>query len=235
MDKVHFKSKEYFEEESEFNSESLALYEKKYLDEETEKHHKRKLSYTLFRASVEQVYLRYSCGADKKELTHLLIAVLRSLRIYLNENQLDSYEIESLSDYSHVVRLISLAFLLEVDIELFGEFKTLLTKSVNDKFISKIIEFKECKEQSATAFVYPDQYQKLYEVLLSKDASSISKYLKTKYYRSFRDAYWYDTHKKEDSGFFGYWCFEVAAFVKGLGFSITEDLRESPFFPERLL
>ena len=46
-------------------------------------------------------------------------------------------------------------------------------------------------------------------------------------------AYWHDSHLNKDTGYFGYWCFELAAFVKALG--IPDDaFADNPFYPRDL-
>lgn len=42
----------------------------------------------------------------------------------------------------------------------------------------------------------------------------IDKFLKG-YYKGMKNAYWHDSHLGEDACYFGYWCFELAALVKG--------------------
>jgi len=54
------------------------------------------------------------------------------------------------------------------------------------------------------------------------------------YYAQMGQAYWHDTHPPRGKGFFGYWCFELAAFAKGYAMP-TEKFQDHPLFPKDLL
>jgi hypothetical protein len=46
--------------------------------------------------------------------------------------------------------------------------------------------------------------------------------------------YWHDKHTIKGVGFFGYWCFEVAAFVRKLGIN-DEPFADNPYYPRDLV
>ena len=54
------------------------------------------------------------------------------------------------------------------------------------------------------------------------------------YYDGMQDAYWHNTHLSDDSGYFGYWCFELAAFVRELRIN-DATFADSAFFPRNLV
>ena len=47
-------------------------------------------------------------------------------------------------------------------------------------------------------------------------------------------AYWHDRHLSDDSGYFGYWCFELAAFVRELRID-DATFADSAFYPRDLV
>ena len=72
--------------------------------------------------------------------------------------------------------------------------------------------------QGAHGFEDPKPYQALLEAVNARGEQQIKliqKFL-SGYYAGMRKTYWYDSHLGENAGFFGYWCFELAAFVKAL-------------------
>ena len=75
------------------------------------------------------------------------------------------------------------------------------------------------------------------EIIKKKDNLNLEKelkeYLNEDWYSGFKDYSWYDSHKAKGFGFFGYWCFSIAAIVK------IEDLNldffsSSLYFPKQL-
>lgn len=54
------------------------------------------------------------------------------------------------------------------------------------------------------------------------------------YYDELDKAYWHGTHWRDGAGFFGYWCFELAAFVKLLGMEDTS-FAAHPMYPRDLV
>ena len=82
-----------------------------------------------------------------------------------------------------------------------------------------------------------EQFGKLKEIIKKKDNLNLEKelkeYLNEDWYSGFKDYSWYDSHKANGFGFFGYWCFSIAAIVK------IEDLNldffsSSLYFPKQL-
>lgn len=233
MKKTHFRNNEYFSKNRNFNEDALLEYAAVFNDKATKELHRKRLSYSMYFKSVELLVLGYSCYEPSEKLLKRLTNVCHYSKQYLAQYERSSFEIESTSDFSLITWVISIAILLDVEDDLFDELVRLLVFQSGDIFLKALVNLKKQVDMKAEQFLFPKQYEKLYEILLTKEPIKIAQYLEKKYYTSFKNTYWYDTHLKDDSGFFGYWSFEIAAFVKKMG--IDDWLfRNSIYYPERL-
>ena len=51
-------------------------------------------------------------------------------------------------------------------------------------------------------------------LFFAEDKHSVISRVLSDWYKNHKDAYWYDSHKSKNNTYCGYWCFEIAAFVK---------------------
>jgi hypothetical protein len=54
------------------------------------------------------------------------------------------------------------------------------------------------------------------------------------WYDGMEAAYWHGSHTGSDAGYFGYWCFELAAFVKQLGIN-DSTFADNLYYPSDLV
>jgi hypothetical protein len=95
-----------------------------------------------------------------------------------------------------------------------------------DSLVFFLIGEKDKKRKSAVP-----AYQKLYEITqMSKEEAekSIKKYLEG-WYQMNKNAPWYNNHLR-DSGYSGYWAWEVAAVVKIMGLD-DSSFKNNPYYP----
>ncbi len=86
--------------------------------------------------------------------------------------------------------------------------------------------------KSMPPIIWPGTYGRLNRALDAKGQlrdKMINDFLK-EYYQGMRNAYWYGTDKLDDGGYFGYWCFELAAFVRLLDIS-DDAFANNPYYP----
>jgi hypothetical protein len=80
--------------------------------------------------------------------------------------------------------------------------------------------------------LWPEAYQPLFDCFNAgaDDRSQQLESFVSGWYRSMRDAYWYDNHKNKHDVYFGYWCFEAAAVGKMLEIDDGR-LKDHPNYP----
>jgi hypothetical protein len=84
--------------------------------------------------------------------------------------------------------------------------------------------------------VYPEPYGLLLQALDAtgeERTQGIQKFLAS-FYDGMRGAYWHGSHASDDTGFFGYWCFELAAFVKAMAIDDSA-FADNRYYPRDLV
>ena len=96
-------------------------------------------------------------------------------------------------------------------------------------------DFTDQPEHFRLAQLHPRPYKLLFDVVQANPESRprlIRGYLDG-YYKQSRGAYWWGSHEL-GSPYVGYWCFEVAAFVKKLGIDDSA-FADNPYYPRDIV
>ena len=154
--------------------------------------------------------------------------MLRRLAEYQQDAGSGAHHFRHFDAYVFALWIVSLGVLLEVTDEEFRLAVDLLGNRGGDALFDRLVALRIPARTRATELLYPHVYRPLYEALVAEGArrAVLIQIFLDRWYAGMSDTYWHDSHLAEDTGYFGYWCFELAAFVKALGV----DDRSSPTF-----
>lgn len=155
------------------------------------------------------------------------------------------YDQYILSAYDEMLWMLSLGYLLDAPEQ---DFKKLVEVIDRDKVKDKLFEFiisaklkdrAAIKEESYREFFgVPETFAKLRESIDEPDKAKAEKlihdFLKRDWYKSHKDAGWYNSHKSKHDTYFGYWSFESAAVVKIKGLDDTS-FRDNQYYPKAFM
>ena len=148
--------------------------------------------------------------------------------------------------YSEILLVISLGVLLNSEHKTFELISSKVQESGKTDWLcnylinSRIpeVEYESCK------LLWPKDYLGLQQIVQksTKKAEDMFKYLSKSWYKSNKDAAWYDRHKREKdekfdydrSTYYGYWSFESGAVAKILGLD-DPILKDTPYYPYDLV
>lgn len=107
-------------------------------------------------------------------------------------------------------------------------------ENINDWFFNFLLSDEGSNPELIEGELHePERYQTLKKAICTSNKQLLVQYLEKEWYGHFKDYGWYDSHKltrKSQSIYFGYWCFEVAAVMKKLGWNDSE-LIEQSYYP----
>ncbi|KAB8140678.1 DUF1911 domain-containing protein [Chloroflexia bacterium SDU3-3] len=169
----------------------------------------------IFRYRLSHLIARYSRGDAIASLGAEFPAIVDALAAYLATP--DSYGI-ALEFYEHYVScmwLVSLATLLHVDDALFDRLLGLLNQGGRDMLFDRLVAYRRPGGELCPDLLHPLPYTSLAMALSSAEPrrGELLRMFLGQYYPSAAKLSWHDLHLRSSEKFFGYWSFEVAAFV----------------------
>jgi hypothetical protein len=231
-----FKEQAYFDEQVRYNAEMLKKFNDVIENPNTAVEHGRNLLHTVFRRQLEQLITRYSRGETVEHLKESFPQIVDALIAYQEEPGHADYNFQEFDAYIYALWLVSLAILLDIDDNYFNKLVRELNNDGRDAVYEKLVSLRLSGRPEISEILYPKPYKLLFDALNTtgiEQIGLIKKFL-TQYYKGMKKAYWYDSHLGEDAGFFGYWCFELAAFVKMLNID-DSSLLDNIFYPRDLI
>lgn len=231
-----FRDQRYFDEQVEYNARKLVEFRAIIADPGTAPDHRRQLRHTVFRRELEQLVARYSRGEPVSELRTAYPRVVAALAEYQAQAGREAHDFGHFDAYVLALWIVALGILLDVDDVTFHRAVEELDNAGRDAIFDRLVALRVGGRAPARALLYPDPYAPLLEAL---DASGTTRTVLIRrfldgYYEGMRGAYWHDSHLGEDAGYFGYWCFELAAFVKVLRIDDSA-FAASPYYPRDLV
>lgn len=220
------KSKEYFEEYINDQLEGITTFKKSF-KASNDSEIKEEYCELIIEFYIDLISSFYSKGATKEELKSLLIELLPYFEY-----------VEFYDAYVEALWILSLCYLLEIDSSKLEFLKKRIKENEYDDFVvSSILNtiFKE--EKIKTNINWKRPYAKLISVLEQKEKADIKvleNYLKKSWYTGHSDSAWYDTHKRKNNAYAGYWSFESAAIVKMFGLD-DSSLKGIDYYPYDLV
>ena len=199
-----------------------------------EPEHRRRLRHTVFRREVELLVARYSRGDPPDKLREALPSVIRAFAAYQQQAGRAAHDFSHFDAYVYALWIASLAILLEVPDAELRVAVDLLDNEGRDALFDRLVALRVAGRAAASTLMYPQPYRPLFEALDASGEARTKLILEflNGYYAGISGAYWHNSHLGEDTGYFGYWCFELAAFVKALKIS-RRRIRRQPLLSAR--
>lgn len=230
------KDRRYFDHEVEYNADMQQQFREKIAAPETIESHRRMLRFTAYRRELEQLILRYSRGDSSSRMRAGFPQLIDALEEYHREPGRDEGDFRRIDVYVRALWIIALGILLDVDQVLFVRAADALAEGGRDAIFERLVALRLPQTAAIKVLHYPDPYALLLQALESKGAArdaSIQQFL-DRWYDSLSDTYWHGSHTSDDAGYFGYWCFCLAAFVKALGID-DHSFADHPHYPRDLV
>jgi hypothetical protein len=212
-----FKEPEYFQSFIAEKHNNIAEYKALVGTSTIETEHRTCLLYSIFHAQLELWIAKYSAGENIAALRDTFPEIVESFAVYLAQENSESINFQGLTDYIQSLWLVAIAILLDVSDRGLNQLLLLINHTGADAIFDSLVNlrFPECS--ISTSIIHPKPYLPLYKALNAKgeEQSKLIILFVDNYYKNVEGVYWRGTHQESD-GFFGYWLFELAAFVKGL-------------------
>jgi hypothetical protein len=226
----------YFDEQLRYNEEALKRFRDLIASADTTPEHRRQLRHTVYRRELEQLITRYSRGEPIEALRVAYPKVIEALAEYQRQAGGSAHDFDHFDAYVLALWITSLAILLGVDDSDARRAVQELDNEGRDCVFDRLVALRSAGRTPTATVMYPNPYQPLRDAL---DASGdeqtrlIEDFL-ARWYDGMGPAYWHGSHRRRDAGYFGYWCFELAAFVKGLGID-DRAFANHPHYPRDLV
>jgi hypothetical protein len=227
-----FKPREYFDEHVRFNAQTLDEFREIIDRSGTSPEHRAQLRHSVYRRELEQLITRYSRGEAVAGLREAFPRAVDALTEYQQQAGRAAQRFEHFDAYVFALRIVSLAILLDVDDATVRRAVAELDNAGRDALYDRLVALRVRGGPQAATLLYPDPYEPLWKAIHTMGAEQqrlVAAFLE-RYYDGMQNAYWHNSHLRDDAGYFGYWCFELAAFVKALGID-DSSFADNPYYP----
>jgi Domain of unknown function (DUF1911)/Domain of unknown function (DUF1910) len=208
----------YFERQLRADEATIRQFREQIAAPDTAAEHREMLRHAVYRSELEQLVMRYSGGAPISDMRAHYPRVIDALAEYNSEPARDGGDFTSLDDYVRALWLAALGVLLDVDDQTFRRALREIDNEGRDAIYERLVALRVPGRTTPQTVMHPDPYGALFDALDPKRAdrgAAVARFL-DRWYAGLSNAYWHDSHLGEDSGYFGYWCFELAAFVRAM-------------------
>jgi len=227
-----YMDQEYFDTWVDYDEKAIQKFESTISDPSTSETQRRRLRYTISRRRLELLLSRYSRGEGIDILCRSFPRIVSSMEEYHSEERHEPIDFRALTNYVSSLWLVSLAILCDADAETMQRLLRVIDNEGRDELFERLVALRVPGRSVPNGLMHPNPYRPLLDAVNSTGDNrekNIREFLKI-YYKGMKGTYWYDSHKKLDAGFFGYWCLELAALVKGLGID-DRSFSDNPFYP----
>jgi hypothetical protein len=204
------------------------------------RHHRASLRFNVYQSRLHGLICRYSRGDALADLGAPFVATLQARHAYEIEPGREELDLEYLDEYVEVLWVLSFGYLLETDDDTWRLLLDhLAAQNVfgRDALIDRLVALRSPGRPVAGKVLFPDPYEPLVSALAAAPPQRDGLILRflDRYYDGMEagNVPWHDSHYGDKSGYFGYWCFELAALVKGLGWDDTAFARDV-YYPRDL-
>jgi hypothetical protein len=194
---------------------------------------KGRLSYAIYLEHISLLMSKYSIGEPISEVKKEYSSLLSSLYEYVKYRKSFSGFQKSLETYVEALWLVSLGLLFDIDRKEFTKITDIIGNEGEDQLYELLVSKKIDGRKKSDKLCFSKQYSTLYEAMIEKESKKVLKFL-DKYYSGMKSCYWHDRHESDDSGFFGYWCIELAAVVKFFGID-DSSFKDNMYYPKDLI
>jgi hypothetical protein len=232
MKREYYQTEKYFTNVITATKDSIKNLEET-LKMKTTNEDKARISYGIYLEYISLLMLKYSIGDPIPELKNVFLKLLSSLYEYVKYRETFTYFGKSLETYVEALWLVSFALLFDIEKQEFKRITNIIGHEGEDLLYELLVSKKIDGRKKAGKMYFPKQYSLLYEVMFDKDNKKILKFL-SRYYNNMKSCYWHGRHESDDSGFFGYWCIELAAAVKLFGID-DSSFKDNMYYPKDLI
>lgn len=213
------KDKNYFDTYIAYQSDRIMNKTKKIITAQGDSDKIERINLSLIKYKVDMLIAQFSAGADAESLERYLKDAVDTV--------LDMHKV----DYESVLVLMSISIILSDNESI---------KSITEKHKAFILEDKLLKMISIFAeqgeihwdgkFIVPGVFDGLENICNSSDKEKVLLDYLFGWYDNRRDTSWYESDKRSNETYVGYWSFESAALAKI--FSVSENkLKQNIFYP----
>ena len=160
---------------------------------------------------------------------------LRECReIYMQILQTDAEVWNTKQSYVDFLWCVALGVLFEVDTSAVEKLKLLIRKNgCKDRLISRLLHSLDPAFPLETRDCMPEPYRyaaDLWDMDPEKATKAMEDYLNKHWYQGHVEMGWYDSHKRTNNTYVGYWSLEAAAILKIL--RLNDDVfKNAPYYP----
>ncbi len=179
----------------------------------------------------------YSQGQPLSVVRQDVSAALVALADSIPANAAEPFDLRGRDDYTTALWLLSMGYCLAMEPAVVRRAVDAIGNQGRDALYERLLKAipeVEIVSAGVTKVLHPRPYGTLLRALDAPPEdrpAGIQAYLGG-YYRQMRGTYWWGQHLSGDA-YFGYWCFEVAAFVRAFAIS-DEAFASDPFYPRDL-
>jgi hypothetical protein len=177
--------------------------------------HRTRLLYVIYKNELELWIAKYSAGVDISTLKNDFRRIIDAYDAYQQQPGSEPMDLSVLEKYIPALWLIAIAYLLNVDDNLFNRIVALINQNNKDGVYDELIKLRRPEHVAVNNVLHPQPYLALYKALFAEGEEQkqlVLHFIET-YYSGIKDVYWMDIDA-EQGNYFGRWLFELAAFVK---------------------
>jgi len=226
----------YFDEQVRHNEEWLEKSRGVIASPDTAPNQRRMLRHAVYRRELELLIARYSRGEPVAALRAAYPRVIDALAEYQQHAGNAAQDFDNFDAYVLALWIMALAVLLDVGDDQTRRAAQELGNSRRDAIFDRLLALRLPGQEETRTLMYPRPYGPLRDALdASGDEQSqkLTEFLDG-WYNGIKAAYWQGSHTGSDAGYFGYWCFELAAFVKQLGIN-DSTFADNLYYPSDLV
>jgi hypothetical protein len=230
------KDARYFDEQARHNEEWLEKVRGIIASPDTAPNQRRMLRHAVYRRELEQLIARYSRGERVEALRAAFPRTIDALAEYQQQADNAAQDFDNFDAYILALWIMALAVLLDVGDDETRRAAQELGNSGRDAIFDRLLALRLPGQRETRTLMYPRPYGPLRDALdASGDEQSrkLTEFLDG-WYDGMEPAYWQGSHTGSDAGYFGYWSFELAAFVKQLGINDSA-FADNLYYPSDLV
>lgn len=188
---------------------------------------------------IKYIYCLYSTGYPIESITKPYQESLHFLELYKNHHKAKNiFFVKEMDEYMNVLTLLSLGISLPVDEALFDKLVLIVdNEGVHDALVDLLITKRLPDRQVSRTLYFPKFYSSLLQAAQQRSSPDIRNFLSRWYNTCLKQTSSHDLHTLhggDDSGFNGYWAWEVAGLTYALDIDDTT-YQDLAYYPKDLV
>jgi len=232
------KDKQYFENYLSKQSERADNFRSKLNSNEVKDDRLAAVRRKLFDLEFYSLIASYSSGESISVLKDTLSNVISTYNLSVIETIKSTKEINFILDtYVDYLWLVSITYLIGEENDLQKLAATYELYEEHDYLLDTLLGSVRINREISQELLFIDEYEEFKSILISPQNQATDKlkmWVNKTWFKLMETTSWHGEHNHKNNVYFGYWCFESAAFIKLLGLQ-KEEFKECKFFPYDLL